>query len=466
MAIDIAYIVSHGFASRMVMQTNLLGKLVADGKKVALIAPDDKDENLKKYCDENEVKLIQFDERSGFSSENYSFKRKYFLENIKENPALWEKHVFATRYNTSKHPLRLIRPFYYWIIYSLIPFFPSIRKRFIKKEREYLNSKTAEKLLLELKPKKLVSTYPINFNEGVLLHYGNKINEIETWIHLLSWDNITSKGRFPEIADKFIAWGPIMKKEFVEFYNISENKIFECGVPHFDLHVEVSKQGECNSEVKKLGLSAEKKNLFFAMSSPRFAPGEIEIVEWLARKIEDDFFGDIQLIVRPHPQNVESQMADKSWLPRLKELNNLKRTKVSFPLLSKSNLGWSMQMDDMIGFSKLIGASSIVLNSGSTVSIDGLMHRKPIILTSFDGVKNKSYWRSAVRLIDYTHLKKMVSYNGIEVTKSYQDLEEGIGKYLLNLECNLENRKKTLEMECAEFSGNSTDKVVEVVLNN
>jgi hypothetical protein len=45
--IDIAYIVSHGFAARMVTQTNLLGLLVKEGKKVALICPDKNDENLK-----------------------------------------------------------------------------------------------------------------------------------------------------------------------------------------------------------------------------------------------------------------------------------------------------------------------------------------------------------------------------------------------------------------------------------
>lgn len=44
---DIVYIVSHGFASRMVTQTNLLGKLVQAGKSVALISPDKEDIVLK-----------------------------------------------------------------------------------------------------------------------------------------------------------------------------------------------------------------------------------------------------------------------------------------------------------------------------------------------------------------------------------------------------------------------------------
>ena len=38
--IDVCYIVSHGFASRMLVQTDLLGRLSDAGKRVALIAPE------------------------------------------------------------------------------------------------------------------------------------------------------------------------------------------------------------------------------------------------------------------------------------------------------------------------------------------------------------------------------------------------------------------------------------------
>jgi len=49
--IDICYIVSHGFAARMVLQTGLLKRLRAEGKSVALVTPDANDENLKLACE-------------------------------------------------------------------------------------------------------------------------------------------------------------------------------------------------------------------------------------------------------------------------------------------------------------------------------------------------------------------------------------------------------------------------------
>ena len=48
--IDVCYLISHGFASRMIFQTGLLERLVEQGKKVAVIAPDREDPNLVEYC--------------------------------------------------------------------------------------------------------------------------------------------------------------------------------------------------------------------------------------------------------------------------------------------------------------------------------------------------------------------------------------------------------------------------------
>ena len=141
MKTDIAYIISHGFAARMVMQTNLLGLLVKEGKKVALIAPDREDENLKIYCNENGVDLYEFNPKSSFWTSQYHDARKYFLENIKANPALWEKHIYATRYNKSKKPWPHIKPRLLILCYYLRNWFPGLKKWYKKKRRKTIGVK-------------------------------------------------------------------------------------------------------------------------------------------------------------------------------------------------------------------------------------------------------------------------------------------------------------------------------------
>lgn len=411
----------------MVTQTNLLGLLVKEGKKVALICPDKNDENLKNYCKSASVLLYEFSPESSFWTAQYADMRKYFLEDIDANVALKEKHIWATRYNKAKNPINILKPYLAYLVYKLVKIFPIIRQWYKDREEKHLHSPLAEQLIREIKPKVLVSTYPVSFTEAMLLKAGNDHVNTKTIIHLLSWDNITCKGHFPQLADEYIAWGPIMRDEFMEYYNIPEDKIHVCGVPHFDLHTDIKKNRNPSQFFRSIGLDIGIPYLFFGMSSPRFAPREIDIVEWLAFEINNNCFGnELRLIIRPHPQNVQGNLADVSWLPRLKALQN-SRVIVDFPeFVQDSNMWLSMESRDMEKLSMLLSKALICLNSGSTLSIDALITDVPVIITAFDGAEKLEYWKSAKRLVDYPHLKKFLQINNVAVVNNYIELRNQI----------------------------------------
>lgn len=459
---DICYVISHGFAARMLLQTGLIRQLARQGKKIAIISPDSADENLALFKQEPNVALYTHNEKIGLWGDDYLFKRKYYLEDIRSNPALWEKHIYEIFYSPSKHPWRRVRPFYYYLIHKLIPYVPGIRERFIQNEHRYLESRSIATLLKEIDPGLVIATYPVNFLEARLL-YAARMANIPTLLHLLSWDNITAKGKFPMTADHFIVWGEVMYQELKDHYGIADDKIHPCGVPHFDHHIQVREAPAYQELIVELGLHPQKPYLFFAMSSPRFAPREMEIVERLAANIAKDRFGpDLQLIVRPHPQNVQGFMADHSWLGRLEALAS-KRVAVDFPKLNQSNLRWSMQQKDMDRLSNLLTGCSICLNSGSTVSIDALMHDKPVVLTSFDDDAQLHYWKSARRLVDYTHLRKFVDLGGAKLVRSTKELNLQIEKYLHDPDLDLASRRFALEKECFRDDGQATDRVLQAV---
>ncbi|MFK7806510.1 MAG: hypothetical protein AB8F74_01795, partial [Saprospiraceae bacterium] len=238
MSTHICYIISHGFAARMILQTGLIQKLTEKGKSVAIISPDARDENFQALADNPLVMLYDANIDLTIWDDDYGVKRRYYLEDIRNNPVMWEKHIYSILYTKSKHPWKRIRPFIYYPIYKLIPHFPGIRERFKKTESKYLKDERATALLREIKPEVVVSTYPINYLESKFM-YAAQQEGISTLIHLLSWDNITSKGIFPVIPDRFIAWGEIMKEELKEYYKVTDEEVFVCGVPHFDQHIEV-----------------------------------------------------------------------------------------------------------------------------------------------------------------------------------------------------------------------------------
>ncbi|MBK9994461.1 MAG: hypothetical protein IPP01_10870 [Saprospiraceae bacterium] len=328
-----------------------------------------------------------------------------------------------------------------------------------------MKSNEAENLIKGLNPKYLVSTYPVSFGESMLLKAGNNNNSTITMIHLLSWDNITCKGHFPELAQKYIAWGPIMKQEFIEYYKIEPFNIEICGVPHFDIHYESKSKPDFKKYIIQLGLDPDKPYLFFGMSSPRFAPKEIEIVEQLSVALHNNKFGErMQMVVRPHPQNVQGYMADLSWLPRLSKLQT-KRVGIDYPLLKESKMQWSMEQADMIKLSQLLVHSKLCINSGSTLCIDALSCNIPVLVSAFDSDSELNYWKSARRLMDFPHLRKLREMGGFVVASSIENLIDEITNFISDPNRDLEKRKHALVMEISSNSGMATTSVFDYLIN-
>lgn len=456
----ILYLATHGFAARMILQTGLVNQLVELGNRVGIIVPDAEDANLVESCREAGVELIELPgELTPLQGQIMQFRR-YLLDDIEANPALYEKHMQRAE-DPSRKGLRRLQTKLGWAAYKIISKLPALRGPYRKLEQGILYSEAVEERIKALNPDLVIATYPVFPPEFQVLAAAKKLG-IHSVIHLLSWDNITSKGVFPALADDYIAWGPIMAAELQEYYGVPSARIHQCGVPHFDLHVQARQLPDAGRHVAALGLDPDKPYLFHAMSAPRFAPREIEVVEWIADRVEDDTFGpEMQFIVRPHPQNMTGYMADFSWVDRLKALAQRPRIAVNYPgLVQETRLPWSMQQDDMVIFSQLIGGSTVVSNIGSTVSIDALMNGRPVILTSFDANEELPYWQSARRLIDFTHLRKFVAEGGVSVVHSFAELEDTIKAYANDPEHNLARRRATLEAECFQPDGQATARVV------
>lgn len=459
---DVCYIVSHGFSSRMVFQTGLLAKLAAKGKKVSVISPDKNDANLVDYCKKQGVELHEFRVSNSLLKVDYSFMRKYFLEDIRNNPGLWAKHLHSTKGNTSKNPYFRLRPYVYYQVYKMIKVFPFIRTWFKRYEDRLLDSAKAIQLLKEINPKLVVATYPVNMPESMLLRAAQKLG-IKTSIHLLSWDNITCKGYFPATAEYYVAWGPIMEQEFKEYYQATDENVFACGVPHFDEHNKVKDHPDFEEFVNELGLDGKKPYLFVAMSSPYFAPKGIDVIEWLADQVEKNAFGEeMQLIVRPHPQNVQGGMADLSWRGRLEGLKS-KRVGVDYPSLVQSKLPWSMQDHDMRRLSNLLAGCVVCINFGSTVSIDALMVERPVIVVAFDAHEELPWYKSGRRQMDYIHYKKLIEMGGVKVAYSFEEFTKHLHLYINDPDADWDLRQYTLSMECGVNDGKATDRVADAL---
>ena len=459
--IDFLYCVSHGFSFRMLTQTDLILRLSALGYKVGIISLSKNDSTIKSYCQINHISFIGIDYGNRFL-DKYMIYRKYLLENISKNVALMDKHkMYAKNFRKDKFSFFLSRILYPLnrIIFKL----PFLRDFFQFIERYIFFSKKINTELNDYKIDNIISTYPVAPFEACILNSAKKLN-INTIIHLLSWDNITCKGIFPSLASYYIVWGDIMKNELIEYYKINSEKIKITGVPHFDLYSKKNK-GKNDKFLENLGLNPKHPYLFFGMSSSRFSPNEIGVVEYIAKSIDKNCYGnDLQLIIRPHPQNIQigTGMEDLDWIDRLKALKS-EKVAIDFPDLINSDLKWTVERKDMVRLSHLISFASLSINSGSTITIDSLMCDTLPILTPFDGNKEISYWNSARRLVDFPHLSKIISYGDVQVANSFDELDKMIN-YNFSKKTEKKIKNNTVKQYCFKNDGNSTSRVIQSMI--
>lgn len=457
----IVYLVSHGHTARGIIQTGLIKKLLDCHLDVHVFAIESGNEQLRQKVTSSGGKIHFFKPMDGRSSFFSEWFRVYMLEDIKANPALWEKHL--RRIDKSQTPLlRRIIARVFRVISLISNAFPILKKLYLSIERSSNHDEEIKKKLLEIKPDLIVSTRPVDRWEGVVLGTA-RLLKLKRLLNILSWDNITSKGYFREEGDYYLSWGPIMTQEIEEFYQVSRDNIIETGVAHFDLHFESRTEGKQKVWLEKLGLNPDYPYIFFCMSAPYFCPDEIDIIEWLAKRVKEKQYGDnMQFIARPHMQNIKGRTADTTWIGRLKAIVG-ERVAVDFPDMEDSEMTWHMKHDDMEKMSALLAHSTIAMNSCSTVAIESVIADRPTVMPMFDVHQGYQEWQSVKRTGEFTHMKKFVALGGVEIAKSFDELDDFIRKNLTNPDRLKAKRLYSAEQECYKIDGKSTQRVAEAI---
>jgi hypothetical protein len=462
MGVDICFLIFHGFSARMILQSEVIPLLKQEGLSIAVIAPNADEEGMKETAKSLRIAVYKAPHLESFTAGEYAVLRSYIFEDIRHNPALWSKHIRRLKIREGRNPWRWIGPYIYYWIHLLAQRLPIIRKLFQKFEHSILFNTKAAELLDKINPGLVVSTYPINFSEATFMRVAQRQGR-KTVIELLSWDNITSKGHFPTLADYFISWGPIMTQEVKEYYGFPTDRIFEVGVPHFDKHINIPTPQANAEHLKSLALDPKKPYLFFGMSAPIYCPHEIDIVEWIAQEVNKGTFGDVQFVVRLHPQNVHNYTADNMWLLRLEKMKS-ERVAVDYPILEQSQLLWNMHQYDLVKLVNLIAGCAVSLNSGSTLAVESLIHNKPIILPCFDAGFDVPWYKSIVRCANYIHIQKFLELGGTKVVHSFDELKSQIQDALANPSLEGDKRKYALGQECGICDGKASFRAAEALV--
>ncbi|MDP2910309.1 MAG: CDP-glycerol glycerophosphotransferase family protein, partial [bacterium] len=248
-----------------------------------------------------------------------------------------------------------------------------------------------------------------------------------------------------------------MKKDAVKWCDIKEDKIIIAGMPHFD-HYVTDRPSPREEFFQKMGLDPLKRVILFALTGPRTAGINQDVIDIILKAIDDGRIpNDTQLLVRMHPNSSKESFRQNQHAvfhrPEGIYFSKGRLTDMEF------TNEWLQELLDTLYY------SDITINPQSTMSVDAAALDKPVINLVFDGYEKLPYIRSVARLyIDYSHYIPIVKTGGVRLVYSENELIDWINKYLENPAIDRENRKRMLEEQCYKFDGKSAERTANYVL--
>ncbi len=278
-----------------------------------------------------------------------------------------------------------------------------------------------------------------------------------------SWDNLTSKGFFPFSIKSIVVWNQILADEAMDLFFFPKKDIFISGIPRYDLFFKREGFQEKKEVFEKFGLDPNKKLILYGTGSQSTGRSPIDkvtpepdIVEFIADAIDEGVIKEpAQLLVRLHPQ-----AEPESY----KKLMNRKNVVLHIPGRNVSFLDRLFSKKDDIEYGESLLYSDLVINFGSTVSIDAAVFDRPIICVNFDFRGERPFKYSMKRLYVFDHYRKLVELGGMRLPESREALIDDINAYLKNPDLDKAGRQNIVDKQCHFEDGQSGARIANHIL--
>ena len=278
---------------------------------------------------------------------------------------------------------------------------------------------------------------------------------IPTIAHVLSFDNLTSRGYIPlEAYDRFLVWNEAMASELLRFYQIERSRITVTGTPQFDFHVAPEFQGSREDTVARLGLDKNRPYLVYCANHHALTPTEPALVAaLLARAAADPVLEQFQWVIRLHPMDryarwatVRAQQTDVRW---------------DIPWQHDDGMAfWAVpKVDEVATLGNTLRFAGAVLNVASTVALDAAVVDTPIVGVgchpSADAAEARFY-----RDVHWSHHYRPISESGAApVGETLSEVMDLLLEAVTDRGLRRDARKRLVRSTCGAVDGSCASRI-------
>jgi hypothetical protein len=416
-------------------------------------------EGIKKYGIKDQNIIVLNKNRS---SKSHQFVLRILREAWRRNNPTKSDEAFKLLSSPSRSFKKMIRDMLYFII--SLPFTPHRPFRWLERVEGdiYSSQFSAAEIsdISQIRPLFALSTSIVVSWEWPLFRLLHKL-EIPIYTHILSFDNLTSRGYFPlSYFDTYLVWNEEMQNELKRFYRIDNERIVITGTPQFDFHVNPLHRRTIDWTFEKLGI--ERKNyIVYCANHINLTPDEPELVASIIKGFQlHPVLRNYQIILRLHP------MDDYDRWAALRDEHP--EVRFSYPWIheDKNHLYWGEpSLEDLVLFSNTLRYSSLVLNIASTISIDAAIHDVPIVCIGFAG-DPLSRFNKLYHDYHFSHHYDPIMQSGATPLAGNMDnlLEHVIDS--INSPSKLSSeRKKLVSMLCGELNGLASNNISTILMD-
>ncbi len=202
---------------------------------------------------------------------------------------------------------------------------------------------------------------------------------IPTATHVLSFDNLTSRGYIPlRHFSRFFVWQETMASELTEFYDIGSNQLTITGTPQFDFHVRPEFRWSRAKTLAALALPTDRPYFVYCANHFGLTPSEPGLVAELLTSVgQDPRFRNHQWVLRLHPMDEYSR-----WAVIEQRFPNVV---VSRPWKHKSESRfWGIPSSDEVALlGNTLRHADATLTIASTTALDSAVVDTPVVCVGF-----------------------------------------------------------------------------------
>jgi len=300
-----------------------------------------------------------------------------------------------------------------------------------------------------INPDLLWVTDPSSLHEYSFLREAKR-RSVPTVGFIRSWDIPSAKGYLPVQPDYFMVWNSYVAEKLESLHNVTPDRVFEVGVPQFDVYVRERDVQDRDQFLISRGLDPSKKTVLYAGSPKRLTEDCPAIVEHLSKHLPPDY----QILVRVHPQD-----GDERW-------QNIVSDRIAIQVPgseSGDKYGGRLIVDSDISLlADSLASTDVTVSVWSTMTIDASAAGRPSVICNFD-MKQRSSERSIKRSIKLDHVKMLASTGAAEIVESSNELISAVVSAVETPGSREDGRKILVEKMCGEYLGSSGSRISGVI---